>query len=214
MDVSASERFYFGGRIVGMELKAADIGFRYDKDRWIFRHITLELHSEEIVGLVAPSGSGKSTLAKLLSGYEEPSEGIIRLDGLPLDRTGYCPVQLIYQNPEKAVNPEWTMHRILTECGLPAREVLLSLKIQPEWYNRYPSELSGGELQRFCIARVLGLKTKFLIADEITTMFDAVTQAGIWKMLLTIARSRHMGILVITHDMALAGKVCKRIVRL
>jgi peptide/nickel transport system ATP-binding protein len=197
-----------------MELKAEDAGFRYDKTAWVFRHITMELHSEEIVGLVAPSGTGKSTLAKLLAGYEEPSEGVITLDGHPLNRTGFCPVQLMYQNPEKAVNPDWTMHQILTECWCPDEEVLSLLKIRPEWYNRYPSELSGGELQRFCIARVLCPETKFLIADEITTMFDAVTQAGIWKMLLSMTERKQMGMLVITHDMALAGRVCSRIVRL
>ena len=197
-----------------MDLKASNVGFQYDKKKWIFRHISMELQSEEIVGLVAPSGSGKSTLAKLFARYEKPSEGIITLDGQPLDTTEFCPVQLIYQNPEKAVNPNWKMKQILTECWIPDDEILSLLRIRSEWYNRYPSELSGGELQRFCIARILSPKTKFLIADEITTMFDAVTQAGIWKMLLSMKIQRKMGLLVITHDIALAKKVCTRIVNL
>lgn len=86
--------------------------------------------------------------------------------------------------------------------------------IQPSWMTRWPIELSGGELQRFCIARVLGPKTKFLVCDEISTMLDVITQAQIWQVLLEETGKRGMGMLVITHNMALAKRVCTRVVEL
>ena len=80
--------------------------------------------------------------------------------------------------------------------------------------ERWPVELSGGELQRFCIARVLGPETEFLLCDEISTMLDVITQAQIWKVLLKEAETRNMGMLVITHNHALAEKVCTRMIKL
>jgi peptide/nickel transport system ATP-binding protein len=78
--------------------------------------------------------------------------------------------------------------------------------------NRYPNELSGGELQRFCVLRALSEKTRFLICDEITTMLDALTQARIWNFLLRFAAERQIGILLITHSRPLAEKTCTRII--
>ena len=86
--------------------------------------------------------------------------------------------------------------------------------IEKEWLKRWPSELSGGELQRFCIARVLGPDTRFLICDEISTMLDVITQAQIWHLLMEYAEKKQMGLVVVTHNMALAEKVCTRIVSL
>ncbi len=197
-----------------MVLNAKNIGFYYSKNKWIFRHINLNIKSDEVLGLLAPSGYGKSTFAKIIAGYEHPKEGFVTINGNIIPQNGYYPVQLIYQNPEKAVNPLWTMDKILTESGEPDELVISKLKIRPEWFSRYPEELSGGELQRFCIARVLKPETKFLVADEITTMFDAVTQAVIWKLLLSIVKEFHIGILVITHDSKLAEKVCDRVITL
>jgi peptide/nickel transport system ATP-binding protein len=81
------------------------------------------------------------------------------------------------------------------------------------WMNRFPIELSGGELQRFCIARVLSPDTRILVCDEITTMLDVITQAQIWKLLLDAAEERKLGMLIVTHNMALAERICTRIVK-
>ncbi|MBW7458705.1 ATP-binding cassette domain-containing protein, partial [Paenibacillus sepulcri] len=78
----------------------------------------------------------------------------------------------------------------------------------------WPNELSGGELQRICIARALGSKTRFVIADEMTTMLDAVTQAQIWHAVLAIARERKLGLLLISHDLHLIERLCHRWIRL
>ena len=89
---------------------------------------------------------------------------------------------MIYQHPEKAVNPRWKLKKTVTEAWEPDDALLRELRINKDlWYSRWPNELSGGELQRFCVARVLGPKTEFIIADEMSTMLDAITQAQIWN---------------------------------
>lgn len=194
-------------------LEACRISFRYDKkDPWILEEYDLKLSAQERTALVGPSGCGKSTLSKLLSGYERPEKGEILWKGKPLPQTGYCPVQMIGQHPEQAVNPRWKMEKILKECWDPKEELLKKMGIEKEWMKRWPIELSGGELQRFCIGRVLGPKTEYLICDEISTMLDVITQAQIWQVLLEEAEKRKMGMLVITHNRALAERVCNRIV--
>ena len=198
-----------------MQLEANHISFRYTKKSpWILQDVSLRIEEGERVGIVAPSGFGKSTLAKILAGYEIPSSGEVLVDGKPLPKKGFCPVQMIYQHPELAVNPRWKMEKTINECWKPDDALLSKMGIEKEWLNRWPSELSGGELQRFCIARILAPETKFLICDEISTMLDVITQAQVWNVLLDVAKERNMSIAVITHNMALAEKVCTRIIRL
>ena len=198
-----------------MQLRAENISFRYNnKSPWILKNVDLTIETGERVALTGPSGYGKSTLSKILAGYIKPTEGQVLLDGKPLPDRGYSPVQLIYQHPEQAVNPRWKMERTLKECWEPDEQLLRAMGIESEWLKRWSSELSGGELQRFCIARVLGPQTRFLVCDEITTMLDVITQAQIWELLLERARERDLGMAVVTHNMALAEKVCSRIVSL
>jgi peptide/nickel transport system ATP-binding protein len=195
-----------------MLLEAINVGFGYQKNRWTFRHIGLSVARGEIVGLVGPSGSGKTTLGRILAGYEKPLEGAVKLNNSPLPSTGYHPVQLVFQHPEKAVNPKWRMKDILHEGWNPDDGLLERLGIEKDWLRRWPNELSGGELQRFCVARALGPKTQFLIADEMTTMLDSITQAQIWQVVLEIAEKRNMGILVISHEAPLLNRLCSRII--
>ncbi|MCA1945809.1 MAG: ATP-binding cassette domain-containing protein, partial [Desulfovibrio sp.] len=133
----------------------------------------------------------------------------VLLDGQPLPR-GASPVQLLFQHPELAVNPRWTARQILEEAGPLEPRVLEQLAVDPAWLARHPHELSGGELQRLCLARALGPGTRYLLCDEMTSMLDALTQAAIWNTVLTIARTRELGLLVISHDQALLDRLCHR----
>lgn len=157
---------------------------------------------------------------------------------------GRLPVQMIWQHPEQSVNPRWRMGQVLREggwqpgqmfpCGDPSgnrsaengaqaagrhraaqgADFPVRLGIRPEWLDRFPAELSGGELQRFCIARALGEGTEILIADEITTMLDLVTQEEIWNALLEEAERRKLGMVIVSHSETLLKKVCTRRVEL
>ena len=195
-----------------MELKAENICFRYDaRTDWILENVNFSVKTGERVGLVAPSGFGKSTFAKLLSGYLQPTRGNILLDGEALPRKGVCPVQLIYQHPEKAINPRWRLRRVLEESGAIDDGVLEAFGIRREWLDRYPRELSGGELQRFSVARALSSGADFLICDEISTMLDVITQAQLWNVILDIAAQKNMGLVAVTHNLALARRICTRV---
>lgn len=198
-----------------MQLEVQNVSFRYQrKERWILKDVSFSIQEGERVGLVGPSGYGKSTLAKILSGYETPAEGNVLLDGRSLPQKGVCPVQLIYQHPEKAINPRWKMKKVLEESGQCSSQIMQALGIEQDWLGRYPRELSGGELQRFCVARSLFEGTRFLIADEMSTMLDVITQAQIWNLMLEEVERRQLGLIVVTHNQHLAQRVCTRMVDL
>ena len=195
-----------------MRLEAVDVSFRYGRDLpWVLEHRNFDVETGERIGLFAPSGYGKSTLAMLLAGYLTPTSGKFLLDGSPLPNKGVCPVQLIYQHPEKAINPRWRLKRVLAESGQLRDDVLASFGIEQEWLERFPRELSGGELQRFCVARALMSGAGFLICDEISTMLDVITQAQIWNKILDEAQKRNMGLVAVTHNLALAKRVCTKV---
>ena len=197
-----------------MQLKASKINFKYNEDRYVLKDIDFYVNSGEVVGLVAPSGFGKTTLAKILAGYITPESGEVVFEGCRREKNGYNPVQLIFQHPEKSVNPKWKMKKIINESFTPSKELIEAMGIKEGWMNRWPSELSGGELQRFCVIRALSPKTKFFIADEMTTMLDAITQAQIWNVVLDYARKNDIGVVVISHEKALVEKICDRVVNL
>lgn len=198
-----------------MQLEAKKVSFRYHKKQpWVLKDLEFGVGQGECVGLLAPSGYGKTTLAMLLSGYLEPSEGKILLDGMPLPKKGVCPVQLIYQHPEHAINPRWRLRKVLEESGQLQEDTLASFGIEKEWLERFPRELSGGELQRFCVARALLSNPSFLVCDEISTMLDAITQAQIWNKICDESHRRNIGVVVITHNHYLAKQICSRIVML
>ena len=195
-----------------MGLEAKNISFRYNRNGpLVLENVSLSVERGERVALFAPSGYGKTTLVKLMSGYLEPSEGEILLDGKPLPKNGVCPVQLIYQHPEKAINPRWRLKRVLEESGEMREDVLEAFGIEKAWLDRFPRELSGGELQRFCVARALMSGAEFLICDEISTMLDVITQAQIWNVVLEEAKKRNMGIIAVTHNRHLAERISDRI---
>ena len=186
-----------------MILEARDISFSYErKGAELFSNIKFKVENKERVWVPGPSGYGKTTLCKILAGYLEPCKGQILLDGKPLPKKGYCPVQMIWQHPERTVNPRLKMEKILSDGGQVENRIIEELGIEEDWLNRYPQELSGGELQRFCIARALGKETRFLIADEISTMLDLITQIQIWNFRLEEVKRRELGLIVVSHSEA------------
>lgn len=192
-----------------MELIAKNISFKYPSAKdYLLKDINLELDNNKIIGLIGDSGSGKSTLCKILSGYVREFEGEVLFEGKSLAKKGFKPVQLIYQHPEKVMNPKWKMKQVLEESWEVSDDFLSEFGIQKSWLNRFPQELSGGELQRFSVVRSLNPNTKFLIADEMTTMLDAITQAQILDSVLKIVKERKMGFLLVSHDMDLVETIC------
>ncbi len=195
-----------------MLLYGENLSFSYECGKKLFENINIKIDNTQKTALFAPSGYGKSTLAKVLSGYEKSDTGLVTFDKKPLPKKGFCPVQLIFQHPEKSVNPKWTIKKILFEGGNFDMAMLEKLEIPLAYLERYPFEISGGELQRVCIARAMNEKTKFIIADEITTMLDTITQAKIWNFVTEEVEKRKIGLLLITHNRFLAEKICTNII--
>ena len=205
-----------------MRLEARDISFKYGKGtRQILDDVNLSVEPGEKVGIKAPSGYGKTTLCKILAGYEKPDQGEVLVNGTPvLEFRGYFPVQMVWQHPELSVNPKRRLSTVLEEGDWTFEDsgervrIETGLGIRDEWKNRFPVEVSGGELQRFCIARALGRRTEILIADEMTTMLDLITQGQIWDFVLKELKHREMGMIAVSHSPELLEKVCDRVVRL
>ncbi|TDF92769.1 ABC transporter ATP-binding protein [Paenibacillus piri] len=198
-----------------MKLEAKNIYYKYDGGKeWVLENISLDVNAGEVVGLIGSSGRGKSTLGKIMAGQIKADKGEVLIDGVPVSRGIYCPVQLIYQHPELAVNPKWKLGKTLRETGQYDDGLRKEMGIREEFLNRWPNELSGGELQRICVMRVLKPQTRFIIADEISTMLDVITQSQIWDIVLDYAKKEHIGILAITHNEHLAQAICTRTVHL
>jgi peptide/nickel transport system ATP-binding protein len=189
-------------------------------------HVDLNLYEGEVVSIVGESGSGKTTLAKLLLGLINPTEGEIYFQGNKRDlstqkkRKEYWKnIQAIFQDPYSSYNIFNKIDAVLLDCismrggrGLPyAQKVemmteacsFVNLKFA-ELTNKYPFELSGGQMQRLMIARIFLLKPKILLADEPTSMIDACSRATILDMLMQLRDEIGMTVIFITHDIGLA----------
>ncbi|MFE3280804.1 ABC transporter ATP-binding protein [Nocardia sp. NPDC059239] len=184
--------------------------------------VDIAIEPGRTVALVGESGSGKSTIARAIAGVHARYSGNIRLDGQLLpdrvrDRTPQQrrTIQLIMQHPETALNPRRTifdivaratkLHRIVDTSDIPAyvTNLLNEVGITPELAQRYPSELSGGQRQRVSIATALSAQPALLVCDEVVSALDTTVAATVIDLLEHLQRERDMGMLFITHDLAL-----------
>jgi len=195
-------------------LEAKALSYRYGEGSSVLRNVSLRAADGERLALLGPSGRGKSTLALLLAGYLPLQKGAITLDGAPLPKDCYNPVQLVYQHPEKAMDPRWKVGDTLREAWDVPEELLAAIGAEPGWLTRWPHELSGGQLQRLSILRALSPKTRVLIADEITASLDPITQVQIWSVILQEVEKHNMILIAITHNEALAQRICTRMIHI
>lgn len=200
--------------------------FGYGKDKTVaVNNVDVEFHKGEIVSIVGESGSGKTTLAKIIIGLLKATSGEVYYKGTPRllnthkDRKEYWKdIQGIFQDPFSSFNLFHKVDKLLIDCihlkGLKLSKEeqvqkmkdacsFVNLKYE-ELYNKYPFELSGGQMQRLMIARIFMLHPKILIADEPTSMVDACSRSTILDMLMKLREENKMTILFITHDVGLA----------
>lgn len=182
--------------------------------RPLWQGLTLAVKAGERLGISAPSGYGKTTLGRVLAGWQPigAGKGQLLLDGVPLPTKGYNPVQLVPQHPELCFNPRRSTGQSLWDVWHPDEAMLERFLVNPEWLERKPGQLSGGELARIALLRALDPRTRLLVADEVTAQLDPQIQRQLWQELMIECETRGLGMIVFSHQQALLEQVCHRLV--
>ena len=186
--------------------------------------VSFVLNEGEILGIVGESGSGKSTLLRQISGLEVPDSGELLLDGKPLGakrtKENYRTMQMIFQDAVGSFHPRRkvadsireTVHNLCGGNEEPDWQTLCAMVQLPlELAERYPRDLSGGQCQRFAIARAMAVHPRILLCDEVTSALDVSSQAQVLRLLADLHRSKNMSMIFVSHDLAVVRSICDRV---
>ena len=214
--------------MAGLKLQA--VSKSWDGKTQVIQPLTLDVADGEFIVMVGPSGCGKSTLARLLVGLESPTQGSVCWRGEPLCRLNRAKqkafrrdIQMVFQDAISAVNPRKTVREILREpmrhlLSLTKAEqlarasaMLKAVDLDDSVLDKRPPQLSGGQLQRVCLARALAVEPKLLILDEAVSNLDLVIQAGVIRLLKNLQQQFGTACLFITHDLRLVERFCQRV---
>ena len=188
----------------------------------VLRGVSFDIEPGECLGIVGESGSGKSTLGKIILGIETPDAGRIVPGEAMHQRPRHEAISVVFQDYTSSVNPRFTVQQIIAEPlfrtvlndqerALRIRQLLDEVGLSEAMLNRYPHQLSGGQLQRVCIARAIAPNPLFILFDEAVSSLDVSVQVKILDLLLNIKRRRKLSYLFITHDITVAAYVCDRL---
>jgi peptide/nickel transport system ATP-binding protein len=192
--------------------------------------ISFDLRPGESVGVLGESGCGKTSTGRLLLKLDDPTGGRITFEGEDITalrgaalRRFRTRAQMIFQNPFEALNPRFTIRAALTEplenAGIPVAEregrirrvmELVRLPDPVQFLDRYPHQMSGGQLQRIVMARALILEPVFVVADEPVSMLDVSVRAGVLNVFREVRARLGLTAIYISHDLALVRYVCER----
>lgn len=201
--------------------------------RTVLDGVSFDLREGEILGLVGESGSGKSTIGRIVAGFDRPDGGSVQLAGHTyaapgrgapkLDVATRQQIQMVFQDPYGSLNPRQRVRRILAEPfinqgDLSAPQIVAAVDalaprvgIATELLDRYPAQLSGGQRQRVAIARAVALQPRVVVADEPVSALDLTTQRHIVALLRSLRDTLRVSFLFISHDLAVVGELCDRV---
>jgi len=196
----------------------------------VLKDIHLRVNPGDVIGITGRSGAGKTTLGFIMAGIARPDQGRVVFDGTDLWAADGAErkrinrkLQMVFQHPESTFDPRWTMGQSLSEPfrltgtrpgprALAGR--LAEVGLDSSVLARQPHQLSGGELQRLAIARIMVLNPAVVVLDEPTAMLDVLTQAGIMALLEGIRQRTGVAYVLISHDPDLVRRFCRRTYRL
>ncbi|MEK9597041.1 MAG: ABC transporter ATP-binding protein, partial [Rhodospirillaceae bacterium] len=212
-------------------LRVENVTAAYANGIPVVKNVCVTIKTGKTVAVVGESGSGKSTLARVITGLLPPLDGSIKFDGVPIaaaykkrSKDQLRRMQMIYQMADVALNPRQKVRDII---GRPlsfyfnmtgrakaerVRQLLDMIELGPSYADRLPSELSGGEKQRVCIARALAAEPELIICDEVTSALDQLVAEDILKLLQNLQNSLGVSYLFITHDLATVKAISDEIV--
>ncbi|MFN0042516.1 MAG: ABC transporter ATP-binding protein [Alphaproteobacteria bacterium] len=192
--------------------------------------VSFELRRGEVLGLVGESGSGKTTIGKTLLRLYEPQGGKIEVNGIDITHMGQARLkqyrrnlQMVFQDPLSSLNPRHTVHTALAtplllhkicapgEVDARIDDVLSKAGLPASFKDRYPHEMSGGQLQRVAIARALTMSPGLVVADEPVSKLDVSVRAQILNLLKDLQQKFGISIIFITHDLRVARYLCHRV---
>ena len=202
------------------ELSAVNVGFSYG-GRAVLANVNLVIPAGSQVGLTGPSGSGKTTLARILAGLTVPSAGSVSCNGAAVRAAGNGSIAMLFQSPRRSCSPRMTLRSVIAEgmsgirrsmrrkdVDTGVRQVAERVQLTADLLDRYPHEVSDGQLQRACLARALAAGPDYLICDEATAMLDAATTAAVVRVIGEEVAARDLGVLALSHDQRLLEAWC------
>lgn len=205
-----------------------DQGLFSRKKTKVINNVSLSLKHGECLGIIGESGSGKSTLGKLILGLEKPDSGKIYFNGQDISKRAWKKsvmrrnLSAVFQDYNASVNPYFTVENIIAEPidiyeKIPNKqrkkridELLEQVGLNYTFANRFPHEMSGGQLQRICIARAIACQPQFILFDEAVSSLDISVQAQILSLLSDLQKQLNLTSIFITHDLTTITYLCDR----
>lgn len=198
----------------------------------VLNDVSLSLEQGKCVGIIGESGSGKSTLGRIITGIEKADSGVVEFEGKNIhqkeNRNMKNDISVVFQNYISSVNPRFSVAQIIAEPLIissvnrskidknkideEVKKLIKIVGLSEEFLERFPHELSGGQLQRVCIARAIVTKPKFILLDEAVSSLDVSTQVEILDLLQKLKKEYNLSYIFITHDLLTITYICDSVI--